>query len=215
MVDISIVIPAAQQEPCLLELLDELRLAGWHGETIVCGNTKPDGLPESVQWVKSHDGRAASLNSGADAAKGDFLWFLHADSRVKKANLQTVARFAKTHPDAVGYFGLRFHDGGLPMRLTEAGIWLRCRLLDIPFGDQGLCMAKTTFKALGGYDEIVSYGEDHIFILNAKRQETPIRPVNGTLATSARKYRKHGWLRTTWRHQYLWWKQLGEYGRPS
>ena len=210
---ISLIIPAAAEEPSLPYLLEDLQAAKWNSEIIVCGAVTLLEDYKHIKWVPSTKGRAASLNGGAKHARAEFLWFLHADSRLSQKTIKTVKAFASTSPNSIGYCDLRYHDGTALMRLTELGVWLRCRIANIPFGDQGLCMSRKTFDALGGYDEKNEYGEDHLLILNAKQQSTPIKPIGASLSTSARKYQKHGWLKTTWQHQRLGWKQFFEHRR--
>jgi hypothetical protein len=53
----------------------------------------------------------------------------------------------------------------------------------------------------------VSYGEDHVFVWKARQHGITEKPICDTLYTSARKYKKDGWLKTTFMHQYLWIKQ--------
>lgn len=40
-------------------------------------------------------GRAAQMNAGALAAKGELLWFLHADSRVSAATAEALLAAAR------------------------------------------------------------------------------------------------------------------------
>jgi GT2 family glycosyltransferase len=103
---------------------------------------------------------------------------------------------------ALHYFDLRFDDRGL-MRITELGVWFRSRILGIPFGDQALCLPAEAFRSLGGYDETVDQGEDHRLVRRARQAGLPLRPVGVAVFTSARKYRRQGWLRTTVRHLWL------------
>jgi hypothetical protein len=77
----------------------------------------------------------------------------------------------------------------------------------MPFGDQGFCIRRRDWQALGGFPEAAPYGEDHLFVWKARRAGLPVRPLGLTLLTSARKYRDHGWLRTTARHFLLTYAQ--------
>lgn len=211
----AVIIPIAPDEPHLQTTLQGLKKAGWTGEVWVAGSTQPTALPANVTWVQSTGGRATSMNTAAARTQADMLWFLHADCQIDAAALRAIEHFTTCNPDAIGYCDLRYYDGSAAMRLTELAVWLRCRVLHIPFGDQGLCMSKAQFDALGGYDENACYGEDHLLILKAKRHGIAILPVGAALPTSARKYTQNGWLATTWLHQRLWWKQLRAFRKPS
>lgn len=153
-------------------------------------------------------GRARQQNAGARRARSEWLWFLHADSRPLPASLAALGDFLSGGEDALGYFDLRFHDGeSALLRLTEWGTALRCRRFGLPFGDQGFVLRRARFEALGGFDEQRAFGEDHALVWAARRAGLPVRRIPAPLPTSARKYREHGWLATTLRHQRLTWAQ--------
>lgn len=147
------------------------------------------------------------MNLGVRNAKGSLLWFLHADSSLLEGALDKFLQ--KTDfENKIYYFDLKFSRGPWAMIFNEWGVRFRCRFLKTPFGDQGLCMSKWLFDALGGYDEGAPYGEDHLLIRKARRHGVEIIPVGESLVTSSRKYQEQGWLKTTLTHQYLWYKQI-------
>ncbi|MEP6938153.1 MAG: glycosyl transferase family 2, partial [Rudaea sp.] len=90
----------------------------------------------------------------------------------------------------------------------------RSRWFGLPFGDQGFVVPARSFAQLGGYDETVRYGEDHLFVWAARAGGLAVLPIGATVFTSARKYAAGGWLRTTLRHWQLtlrqalpaWWR---------
>jgi GT2 family glycosyltransferase len=173
---------------------------------LASGEAEPQGLiallPQDFEIIIVCGGtRASSMNRGADIAKGRYLWFIHADTVLApEAILALQSRLPSDK--AILYFDLRF-DGGLLMRLTELGVHFRSRVLGLPFGDQALCVSRQTFSALGGYDERAIHGEDHLLVRKAHRAGLSVEPVGATLVTSARKYHRNGWLRTTWLHLRL------------
>lgn len=151
-------------------------------------------------------GRAAQQNAGADAAARSWLWFLHADSRLAPETLPALAEFLRDDASALGYFDLRFLDDGPPlMPLNAIGVWLRSRWLGLPFGDQGLVLPRSVFRALGGFDTALTCGEDHDLVWRARRAGLPLRPLRAPLYSSARKYAEHGWARVTvWNLRESW-----------
>ncbi len=184
---VSIVIPAAAEEPELSALLDDLK--GVEAEIIV-----------------SREGtRARSLNAGAAKAGGAFLWFLHADSRVRCEALTLLDKSLREHPDSLHYFDLAFDEDALPLiRLNGWGANMRSRLFGVPFGDQGFCVSRSVFNSIGGFPEGLSYGEDLMFVWRARRRGIGLRRVAAQLRTSARAYRVHGWFKLTLLYQWRW-----------
>lgn len=179
------------------------------------------------EWLETPRGRARQLNAGARAATGRHLWFLHADSRLCPDTIARLRTAIGRHPHALLFHDLEFLDDGPPlMRLNALGVRLRSRWLGMPFGDQGFCIARAHFDALGAFDESARYGEDHLFVWRARQAGVALRATGGTLRTSARRYREQGWGRTTARHVWLTirqavpeWRRLlrvrREVGRPA
>jgi hypothetical protein len=160
-------------------------------------------LPDIFEVILARGGtRASSMNHAATAASGQHLWFVHADTSLGTDAVSALMAALQDGRAAVRYFRLRF-DGGPLMRFTERGVGFRSRVFGLPFGDQALCLPAATFHALGGYDELAAYGEDHLLVRSARRAGIPVLPVGATITTSARKYREHGWFRTTFRHLRL------------
>ena len=162
---------------------------------------------KNSRWIQSSPGRAQQLNMGAEKASHEFLWFLHADSRFDSDGIKALYASINDHSDALHYFDLRFSESIPLMKLNERGVWFRSHYLGVPFGDQGFCIRKALFKQIGGYSETVAYGEDHLFLWQARQQGIRLRCTGAPLITSPRKYQANGWLRTTLSHQYLWLKQ--------
>ena len=175
---ISIIIPIAPDETSHERLLGDLS----------------DVNAEII--VTCEGSRAKSLNVGVSKASNPFLWCLHADSRVSEKNLVYVEHALARHPNALHYFDLAYEEGGLTT-LNAWGANIRSRLWGLPYGDQGFCLSKTLFETIGGYPENVPYGEDLLFICQAKRKGIKLHRIASKLKTSARKYHQHGWLKLT------------------
>ncbi len=153
-------------------------------------------------------GRAKQMNAGAAVASGGFIWFLHLDSDIEALHCQQLSERMMHNSDALHYFPLAFrHDGAGPVLLNQWGANLRSGLLGVPFGDQAFCLSARSFARLGGYSEDASYGEDHLLVWHARQTGLPLCSVGIPLPTSARKYAAHGWLKLTFKYQYLWLKQ--------
>ncbi|MGL4242520.1 MAG: hypothetical protein ACRCTI_15530 [Beijerinckiaceae bacterium] len=171
------------------------------------GEPQPDALlealPPEFEVIMARGGtRATSMNHAAAAARGRHLWFVHADTGRDGAAGGSLQAALAREPAALHFFDIRF-DGGLMMRLTDLGVRFRARRLGLPFGDQALCLPAESFARLGGFPEDVRYGEDHLLVWRAHREGVPVLPAGATVSTSARKYARHGWARTTRMHLWL------------
>jgi glycosyltransferase involved in cell wall biosynthesis len=211
-VKISVIIPLGPKEtshPALVQgLVDQFKEADTELEIVLCVGKREDISQPKCVTVQSAFGRAVQLNAGAKAATGDFLWFLHADSRLTSSTVPSLLRSFRRNPDCLYFSRLNFRDDGPKlMKLNEWGVRLRAELLKMPFGDQGLALSRGLFRALGGYDTSAKYGEDHLLVWKARHRGISVRCTSGILTTSARKYRDGGWLAVTSRHLILTYSQ--------
>jgi GT2 family glycosyltransferase len=213
---LTVIIPLARHEDVRQALWGDLRQLSKDGtEILIVSSDFPEDFLEivdlpgfEVRQITAAPGRAAYLNAGAEAARGKYLWFLHADSRFHPHTLSALKDSIQRYPDALLFFDLAFLNDAFPLiKLNEWGGRLRSRLGKIPFGDQGFCIRRDLFEKVGGYPLDVSYGEDHLFVWRARRSGIPLRCTGAKLYTSARKYREKGWFKITVSNQYLWIKQ--------
>lgn len=208
--EISIIIPVGPGDESWKELLGDLRALPSETEIIVVKSvevTTEDLAIQSesrlqMQFIRAPHGRAQQLNTGAAVSTKRFLWFVHADSRIPRNSLTALEKTLQFSAlRALFHFDLRFSpDGPKLVALNEWGAMLRASLLGLPFGDQGFCIERALFDELGGFETKVSCGEDHLFVWACKFRGIPTFRINAPLYTSARRYRDHGWLRTTARH---------------
>lgn len=208
---LSVIIPVGPGDQAWTGLLHDLAILAADAEIILVAPTgaappgfdaQSYGLQVPTRWLEAPAGRARQQNAGAQAAVGDTLWFLHADSRVPTRSLDAALGF--TRDDALGYFRLRYlDDGPWAARLNSLGAGVRSRWAALPFGDQGFLMSRSTFARLGCFDESLPAGEDHALVWTARVAGIALVDLGQPVHSSARRYREHGWLRTTLRHAGL------------
>lgn len=208
---LSVIVPLAPGETEWQGLLCQLTALPAGSEVIVvraddASCPAPTDWPAHLRYRECHTepGRASQQNLGARLATGHWLWFLHADSRLRPECLRELQRFLAEGTDALGWFKLAFrNDGPRLTGLNAAGANFRARWLGLPFGDQGLVLPRHCFEAVHGFNERVRHGEDHFLVWAVRHAGLPLRGIPALLETSARKYARHGWLATTWRHWQL------------
>ena len=219
---LSIIIPLAADENCWKDLL--LDLAGLQAQAeflLVYNNDAAlqsllqfkQGSTLNIHLIRSESGRAKALNAGGNAAKGQFLWFIHADTRIKAAAIKTLLHQIQSthHEPRLYYFLLTFASNKRTWRWRMAcnslGLNFRSRVLLSPFGDQAFCIDKTSFQQVGTYSETVKYGEDHCLVWACHLQGIAVQALSASISTSPRKYIKGGWIKITLLHNLLWFKQ--------
>jgi rSAM/selenodomain-associated transferase 2 len=194
---VSIVTPARRGEEWLHRLLQQLPPRPDAEVIVSFGGALDDEalrLRQSrrdVVWVESVEGRGAQLNAGAARARGTWIWFVHADSRVPDGWLD-VFRELDQAPDVVGgSFAFHLDSDAWQARLLERGVTLRVRLFGLPYGDQGIFVRRVVFHQMGGYAAIPLM-EDVEFVGRLKRHGA-VRHLRVKLATSARRWEREGW----------------------
>lgn len=200
---LSVVVPALDSADCLTPCLRSLDAAG--GEVIVVDGGSRDGtaaLAESrgARVVTSAAGRGAQLVAGAAAARGRWLLFLHADTRLSEGWWDAAKGFmeaATRGEDHAGFFRYALDDDSPAARRLETLVDWRCRLLGLPYGDQGLLISRDFFDALGGFRPLPLM-EDVEFIRRIGRRRLVM--LDAQAVTSASRYRRDGYLRRSARN---------------
>jgi len=153
---------------------------------------------KDVRLLTSARGRGPQLNTGAKAARGDLLFFVHADSRPDQAGVEEMATAWQASSSALfcGTFDLAIDSARPIFRIIEKTASLRSRLTRIPYGDQGIFMSRVLFEKVGGFPD-QPLMED--VGLMAAVKKTGIKPVflNWKMLTSARRWETRGIAKTT------------------
>ncbi len=195
---LSIIIPAvddAERLAATLAALARLRRAG-HEIVVVDGGSSDDTrgrarlLADRV--LVAGRGRARQMKTGAAAASGDGLLFLHADSLLPGDAEAAIARALSV--SCWGRFDVRLWGREWSFRIIEAFMNLRSRVTGIATGDQAIFVERKTFERIGGYPDIPLMEDVAI----SRRLKTIARPacLRQRVVTSARRWRANGIART-------------------
>jgi glycosyltransferase involved in cell wall biosynthesis len=183
---VTIIIPILKIDKRLLHLLDELP----EDVIIVNGGHETYSLKDR-NIINTNPGRGLQFKSGAQFAKGEWLFFLHGDSKLKMEWMQVLAEHMDNHPDKAFAFRLRFDDQGFFPRLLEYWVRFRSSAFALPYGDQGLFISRTLYDEVGGFNDM-SLMEDVDIVRRIGRNR--LRVGSHELITSAEKYNKYGYL---------------------
>ncbi|BFU94169.1 MAG: glycosyl transferase [Nitrospira sp.] len=160
----------------------------------------------AVLLLTSMPGRAVQLNTGAQAAGGEVLLFLHADTRLPSQAKISIETALAGRPAVGGRFDVQFDIPSGWGYVISALMNLRSRLTRISTGDQALFVRKAVFEEVGGFPEIPLM-EDIEFSARLKRRGR-IVALRDVVTTSYRRWRRRGPLRTItlmWILRFLYW----------
>jgi rSAM/selenodomain-associated transferase 2 len=144
--------------------------------------------------VNAPRGRGTQLAAGASAAKGEWLLFLHADCRLTTGWDEAATKFIGEPgtTERAGYFNFALDDPDPAARRLERIVGWRCRVLGLPYGDQGLLIARSLYDKIGGFAPIPLM-EDVDFVRRLGRRR--LAPIPASIIVSARRYRRDGYWR--------------------
>lgn len=207
---VSVIIPALNEAAGIGATLASVAQQTGAMEVIVADGGSTDGTPEAVhrampeaRVITPGRGRARQMNAGAEAASGDVLLFLHADTHLPPGALAAV-RSEIGRPGVVGgCFRTRFAGPGAEspwMRLWEARIWMRWWRL--AFGDRAPFVSREAFRTIGGFRQQPLF--EDLDLVRDLRQRGRFVFLDEAVETSARRFGEKGALGQQLRNLALW-----------
>jgi rSAM/selenodomain-associated transferase 2 len=206
---VSAIIPTLNAAASLPATLAALRDAV--AEIIIADGGSSDGTAElaeaaGARVISAPRGRGPQLRAAAAAANQPWLLAIHADTRPGPGWQQAAASFI-AQPESTSkaaHFRFALGEKAPEARRLEAMVAWRCRSFGLPYGDQGLLIARDFYQALGGY-EAVPLMEDVALIRRIGRKRLMALPAD--FITSAEKWQRDGWYARSARNLFclsLW-----------
>ena len=197
---LSVVIPALNAEVRFPACLEAAAAGGdLVGEIIVVDGGSADdtvaiGERFGARVLTAPPGRGGQLKAGADAARGDWLLFLHADTVLSPGWAGEVRAFIDNNVYDVGVFTLAFDAQGFAPWLVAAGAMVRTRFTKSPYGDQGLLISRKIYDEIGGFRDLPLF-EDVDIIDRVLRQgpHAMFHIFRSKAVTSAERYEREGY----------------------
>jgi rSAM/selenodomain-associated transferase 2 len=193
---VSVVIPVLNEAEVLPALILQLRRCA--AEIVFVDGGSHDAsqallAASGFRWFIAPRGRAVQMNAGVEAATGDVLMFLHADTTLPRTAISQV-RAATRAGFVGGAFAVRLDSSRPLVRFVGAVISWRSRLTGVATGDQVLFATRSSFDQVGGFPSLPLF-EDVDFARRLRRAgpTTQLRPA---VRTSARRWEQRGSLVT-------------------
>lgn len=193
---LSIIIPTYNEELYIEKLVSYLNKQTTYAEIIVSDGGSQDKTLQlaaaagAIAIISPQKGRAGQMNYAASIAKGDILYFVHADT-FPPQNFVPDILDALANGFDLGRYKTKFISHKTILRINE---WFtRFDLFICMGGDQTLFVRKALFEQLGGFKKEMQLMEEYEFCERA-RKKGRYKIMKGAALISARKYEKNSWL---------------------
>ena len=209
---LSVVIAACDEARGLPALLADLAMGpSLVREVLVVDGGSSDGTPRLAVLAGAdvlHDGRGrgGQLAKGVEHSTAPWLLLLHGDVRLPPGWALALAAAIAAGEDNAWAFRLRIDADDPALRLVEMAVALRSRWRQLPYGDQGLLLARRLHDAAGGIAPLPLM-EDLEF-MQRLRARARIHSLGAALRVNGRRWQRLGvWqtvlanarLRRAWR----------------
>ena len=197
---LSIIVPVLDEAPTIqaaLEDLQGLRAAG--AEVIVVDGASRDATaslaaPLADRVIEAPRGRASQMNAGAREAAGDVLLFLHADTTLAPGTVESMLARLDAEGREWGRFDVAIAGADPLLALVALLMNARSRATGVATGDQAMFVRRAAFDAVGGFPSIPLM--EDVALSKALRRRSPPLCLRERVVTSARRWERHGTLRT-------------------
>jgi rSAM/selenodomain-associated transferase 2 len=197
--DLVIIIPtlnaAAELPACLAALGKGMTILVVDGGSKDA--TRSVAASHGARVIQSDMGRGTQLAAGIAATSQPWLLLLHADTRLDSGWKTEAARHARARPDQAGYFRFALDSADPRARRLERMVAWRCRVLGLPYGDQGLLIHRELLRSVGGVRSM-KLMED--VDLTRRIGRSRLAALASPAITSARRWETDGWYRRSLRN---------------
>jgi len=200
---ISIIIPTLNEVANIGPLIDFLQKAPDYdqvAEIIIADGGSSDGtlsivIEKNIRLLEcAQQGRAAQMNEAAGLAKGEILYFVHADVFPPPTFVKAIQNAIQTG-HRMGCFAYRFNSDSKLLQLNA--FFTRFDWMANGGGDQTLFISRACFEKSGGFKTDLPIMEDFEFVWRNKK-EYGFHLLPGRALVSARKYRHNSYWKVQW-----------------
>ena len=191
---ISIIIPTINEANNLPLLLSDLLIIPKEAEILIvdCGSEDKTIDISNIYGAKVYKSkernRGLQLDIGAKNSKGDWLIFLHADTRLTNEWFTKIKSIFNGDKKYIYYFKFKINNQKIIYRFLELLVNFRSKYFKEPYGDQGLIIHRSIYFKNNGFRKIALM-EDLDFLRRLKKKKD-LKQLNLPIFISSRKWEK-------------------------
>ncbi len=191
---ISIIIPTINEANNLPLLLSDLSIIQKEGEILIIDSGSEDKTIDvasiyGAKVFKSKErNRGLQLDIGAKKSNGEWLIFLHADTRLTHDWVGEIKSILKGNKNYIYFFKFKINHKKIIYRVLEILVNFRSQYFKQPYGDQGLIMHRSIYLKNNGFRKIPLM-EDLDFLRRLKNKEN-LKQLNFPILISSRKWER-------------------------
>lgn len=204
--DLAVVIPVLNASRMLTGTVAAI---GPVRDLIVVDGGSRDDTPALVErlgarLVTAPLGRGSQIAAGVAAAGTGWMLILHADTRLAVGWREAARAHMAQGRDRAACFRFALDSDEPAARRLERMVAWRCRVLALPYGDQGMLIHTDLLRAIGGIRPLPLMEDVDLVRRLGRRRLVMLGPA---AITSAGKWRRDGWWRRSARNLFclgLW-----------
>jgi len=191
---ISIIIPTINEANNLPLLLSDLSTIQKEAEIIIvdCGSEDKSidiaNIYGAKVFISKERNRGLQLDIGAINSKGEWLIFLHADTRLTHDWFKKINSFLKGSKNSIYYFEFKINHKKIIYRVLEILVNFRSKFFKQPYGDQGLIIHRTTYFKNNGFRKIPLM--EDVDFLRRFNNKNDLKQLNLPIFISSRKWER-------------------------
>jgi rSAM/selenodomain-associated transferase 2 len=197
---ISIIVPVLNEAELIGSFLRELRGRAPGAEIIVVDGESHDDTIAQSSALADHvltvpPGRARQMNAGAEVARGDVFFFLHADTLIPQNAIDELSNALRNDAVLGGCFRLRLPRRDWIYRISDSLGNVGVEIFGFALGDHGIFCRREKFFAVGGYPDVPLMEDAELY--RALRRHGRMCQLRQVIVASPRRYEQLGPWRTT------------------
>ncbi len=130
------------------------------------------------------------MNAGAEVARSDALWFLHADVLIPQNAIEQIGKALCEDEVVGGCFRLRFPRREWVYRLSDSLGNIGVEIFGFALGDHGIFCRREAFFAAGGFPDLTLMEDAEVY--RALRRVGRMRQLRSSIVASPRRFEQLG-----------------------